>query len=171
MLRLFEGSAYLRAALIWRLDAAKNCINFGSIIFRIKVTELTSFDFVHIRATVLIRRRRSLTLFSKCGAYSISALYRRRRYTVRVKLVLRGARCRKEAKWEKKKRVSALTLNSWWLVRGKEANYTETNVVVRNGIQVKNSNWSKSLLIRVRRQGKLRANCGWIHGLEFYFEL
>ena len=161
MLRLFEGSAYLRAALIWRLDAGKNCINHGSIIFRIKVTELTSFNFDHIRAAVLNRRRRSLTLFSKCGACSISALYRRRRYTVHVKLVLRGARCRKEAKWENKKGF-CFNANSWWLIRGKEANYTETNVGVRNGIRVKYPNWSKSWLIRVRRQRKLRvrANCG-----------
>ena len=160
MLRSFEGSAYLRAALIWRLDAAKNCRKNGIVIFRIKVTELTSFDFDHIRAAVLIRRRRFF--------FPNAALYRRRRYTVHVKLVLRGARCRKEAKWEKKICVNA---NSWWVIRGKEANDTETNVVVRNRIQVKNSNWWKSWLIRVRRQRKLRANCGWIHGPEFHFEL
>lgn len=59
-----------------------------TIIFRIKGAELTSFDFDHIRAAVLIGG----------GAYSISALSRRRRYMVHVKLVLRGARCRKEAK-------------------------------------------------------------------------
>ena len=63
MLRLFEGSAYLRAALIWRLDAANNCFNYVTIIFRIKGAELTSFDFDHIRAAVLIRRRCLLTFF------------------------------------------------------------------------------------------------------------
>lgn len=45
--------------------------------------------------------------FSRCGAYSILALFRRRRYTVQVKLVLRGFRCGKEARREKN---SALTL-------------------------------------------------------------
>ena len=162
MLRLFDGSAYLRAALIWRLDAAKNCINYVTIIFRIKGAELTSFDFDHIRAAVLIRRRRLLTFFSKCGAYSMAALYRRRRYTVRIKLVLRGARCRKELKLNEKKKSFCFNGNSWWLIRAKEANYTETNVVARNGIQVivKDPNRSKSWLIRIRRQSKLRANCG-----------
>ena len=100
--------AYSRAALIWRLDAANNCFNYVTIIFRIKGAELTSFDFDHIWAAVLIRRRRLWTFFfSRCGAYSILALFRRRRYTVQVKLVLRGFRCGKEAKREKN---SALTL-------------------------------------------------------------
>ena len=30
---------------IWKLHMIKNFINYGIIIFRIKLTELTSFDF------------------------------------------------------------------------------------------------------------------------------
>ena len=75
MLRLFDGSAYLRAALIWRLDAAKNCINYVTIIFRIKGAELTSFDFDHIRAAVLINFFFQMRRLFDGGALSEAALY------------------------------------------------------------------------------------------------
>ena len=58
MWHLFEGVAYLRAACTERLDATQNCFNYGIIIFRIKITELTSFDFDYIRAAALIRVNR-----------------------------------------------------------------------------------------------------------------
>ena len=41
-----QCGAYLRAAFIWKLDATKNCINYGDITFRIKRTELTSFYLI-----------------------------------------------------------------------------------------------------------------------------
>lgn len=47
MRRLFECDAYLRAAFNWKLDATKNCISYGIIIFR-------SFDFDDIRAAALL---------------------------------------------------------------------------------------------------------------------
>ena len=40
-LRLFE---YSRAAFIWKLDAVKTCFTYDIVIFRIELTELTSFD-------------------------------------------------------------------------------------------------------------------------------
>jgi len=45
MHRLFKGSAYLRAVFIYKLDATKICFNYVVIIFHIKLTELTSFNF------------------------------------------------------------------------------------------------------------------------------
>ena len=39
--RLFE---YSRAAFIWKLDAVKTCFTYDIVIFRIELTELTSFD-------------------------------------------------------------------------------------------------------------------------------
>ena len=65
MQQLFEGGAYLRMALIWKLDMTKNCINYGLIIFDVKLTELTSFDFDYIRATALTQGLHWLTFFSQ----------------------------------------------------------------------------------------------------------
>ena len=45
MHRLFEGSAYLRAFFISKLDVKKICFNYSVIIFHIKLTELMSFNF------------------------------------------------------------------------------------------------------------------------------
>ena len=38
---------------LWKLDATKNCLNYGIAIWCIKVTELRSFDFHYSRAMVL----------------------------------------------------------------------------------------------------------------------
>ena len=46
MHRLFEGSAYLRAVFIEKLDVTKIC--YSIIIFHIKLRELKSFDFYFI---------------------------------------------------------------------------------------------------------------------------
>ena len=56
--RLFEGGAYLREAFIWKSEATKNCINISIFTLRIKLTELTSFDFDYTRAASIIRWRR-----------------------------------------------------------------------------------------------------------------
>ena len=48
--------AYLKAAFtsIWKLHTIKNFINYGIIIFCIKLTELMSYDFDYTRAVALI---------------------------------------------------------------------------------------------------------------------
>ena len=48
---LFKCGTYLRAALIWKLHMAKNCIKYGVIIFCIK---LTVFSLWLYRAVALI---------------------------------------------------------------------------------------------------------------------
>ena len=65
-----HGGAYsifhaLSAALIqgWQLFESRmrqriDCINYSTIIFHIKLTELASSNFDYIRATVFIRERR-----------------------------------------------------------------------------------------------------------------
>ena len=67
----FQSFHALSAALIRKLDASKNCINYGIIIFRIKLTDLQSFDFDHGRGTYLF--------YPKCCAYSRAALNQRQR--------------------------------------------------------------------------------------------
>ena len=42
MQQFFEVGAYMRVALIWKLDVTKNCMKYGTIFFHIKLTELTS---------------------------------------------------------------------------------------------------------------------------------
>ena len=56
MRRLFEGR------LIWKLDATKNCSNYGLIIFCFK-----TFDFDYILASALIPSRYLLTSLSQMG--------------------------------------------------------------------------------------------------------
>ena len=67
----FKSFHALSAALIRKLDASKSCINYGIIIFRIKLPDLKSFDFVHGRGTYLF--------YPKCCAYSRATLNQRQR--------------------------------------------------------------------------------------------
>ena len=53
-----SSCAYLREAFIWKSEATKNCINISISTLRIKLKELTSFDFDYTRAAALIRWRR-----------------------------------------------------------------------------------------------------------------
>ena len=65
MQHLFKGGTYLRVAFIWKFDAIKNCYNYGINIFRIKQTELTTFDSDYLRALVLIQGQCLLTFLSQ----------------------------------------------------------------------------------------------------------
>ena len=65
MQHLSKGGTYLRAVFIRKLDAIKNCYNYGINIFRIKQTELTSFDSDYIRALALIHGQCLLTFLSQ----------------------------------------------------------------------------------------------------------
>ena len=78
LIKFFKNAALiLRVAFIWKLDATKNyCFNYDITIFRIKQTELTSFDSEYIRALVLIQGQCLSTFLSQMwclfqgGAYS-----------------------------------------------------------------------------------------------------
>lgn len=62
---VFTRIRAMRAAFIWKLDATKNCYNYGIIIFDINQTELTSFDSDYIRTLVLIQGQHLLTFLSQ----------------------------------------------------------------------------------------------------------
>ena len=50
----FKCGAYSMAVFIWKLESTKHYFNYGIIIFRQYVTELTSFDFDCIKAAAVI---------------------------------------------------------------------------------------------------------------------
>ena len=60
--RLFKCGTYLRAVLIWKLHTTKNCIKYGVIIFRIKLT-VFSLWLYKSRGTYLGRPFNNINFF------------------------------------------------------------------------------------------------------------
>jgi len=67
---------FFESGFLWKLDTRKNCISYGTIIFRMKLTELASWFWLHrdggayvsflVPNAALIRGRRKI----REGAYS-----------------------------------------------------------------------------------------------------